>query len=431
MLMGPGILSAQSSAELSRPRQVVVLAGGRGTRLAPISDLRPKPMALLQGRPFLEHSILDLRNQGFQRFLVLTGYEAQAIERKLGDGSRLGVEISYSVAPISSATGHRLAVARKEIDSHFLLTYCDNFWPVDFPAMWREYVRTDAMAQLTIYRNADGYTRSNVRVDDNGLIVRYDRQRTSDNLNGVEIGYGLFQKQVLDLISSDAQCSFEAEVYPELVRQKQLRAFVTDQRYYSIGGPHRLADTERFLAAPPTVLLDRDGVLNAKMPKATYVESWNDWQWLPGALDALRVFHQSGVRVIVITNQAGVARGNFSRQELDRIHVRMAEEVERAGGYIDAIYVCDHGWDDGCQCRKPRPGMLLEAQRDFALSLRDTPYVGDDSRDAEAARAAGCPFIEISDSFQLNDAAPQIVTRFSESWRNLQSRITAKGTVIP
>jgi D-glycero-D-manno-heptose 1,7-bisphosphate phosphatase len=112
-------------------------------------------------------------------------------------------------------------------------------------------------------------------------------------------------------------------------------------------------------------------------------------------------FHRAGYRVIVVSNQAGVARGALTMEDLERIHDGMRADVAAAGGRIDAIYACTHHWDEGCACRKPRPGMLFAAQRDFQLDLSRTFFLGDDPRDAEAAEAAGCLYAEVSERTPL------------------------------
>jgi histidinol-phosphate phosphatase family protein len=190
-----------------------------------------------------------------------------------------------------------------------------------------------------------------------------------------------------------------------------LAAYVTDHRYYSVGSLRRLPLTEAFLARRSTVILDRDGVLNKKPPRAEYVRTWAEFEWLPGAKDALKLFNDAGCQVIVVSNQAGIARGAMTEADLADIHDHMKEEAVQAGGRIDAIYYCPHGWDDNCDCRKPKPGMLFQAQREHHLDLTRTPFIGDDERDAEAADAAGCPSLLLSNNESLLHVARKVIER--------------------
>lgn len=392
----------------TRPTQAVVLAGGRGTRLLPLTLARPKPMVEFHGRPFLEYLIEQLRDQGFIKILLLLGYLPDVIRDYFGDGRKFGVSIEYVVTPVADETGARLRAAQHKIDDIFMLVYCDNYAPFSFEKMWLAWKQKKPLALVTVYANDDDYTKSNMKVDPNGKVETYDKSRTAPHLSGVDIGYLLADKRILNLIP-EGNVSFEATVYPELISQGRLYAQVTRHRYYSVGNHARLPITEAFLAGRPTVLLDRDGVLNKKMPQGEYVRNWSEWTWNEGVLEALRLLHSHGYQVLVITNQAGIARGSMTEADLAAIHDRMKSEVEKAGGRINHIYYCPHGWNEGCNCRKPAPGMLFQAQRDYQLDLTKCLYIGDDTRDRDAANAADCPFRFVTDEVGLLDIAKSLV----------------------
>jgi len=395
---------------MERPRQAVILAGGRGSRLRPLTDTRPKPMIGFHGKPFLGYLLELLREQGCERVLLLLGYLPEVIQAYVGDGRRWGLQVTSFVSAMEDETGRRLALAAGRIDPVFLMMYCDNYWPMPFERMWEQYGSHDVLAMLTVYENGDRYSRDNVRVDQDGFVTLYDKDRTETNVRGVDIGFGVFRHEVLDRLP-DENVSFERFVYPQLVAERQLQAFLTRHRYYSVSSHERLHATERFLARRPAVILDRDGVLNKRPLRAEYVRSWEEWEWLPGALEALRLFKEAGYHVLVVSNQAGVSRGVMTVADVEAIHERLKAESRQAGGTIDAVYYCPHGWDDGCDCRKPKPGMLHQAQRDFHLDLSRTTFVGDDQRDGQAAEAAGCPFALVSESRSLLDVARELIDR--------------------
>lgn len=382
-------------AGIQRPTQAVILAGGRGTRLMPLTLDRPKPMVEILGRPFLEYQIEQLREQGFKRVLLLLGYLPEVVRDHFADGRRFGVKVEYSVSAVDDETGRRLKLAEPFLDHYFLLLYCDNYWPMSMTRMWRRYLAAGAPAMITVYSNKDAYTRNSVRVESDGLVSIYDKTCSHPDLNGVEISYAILSKKIIRPLS-DANLLFETAVYPALAERRELSAFVTDHRYMSVGARHRLPRTEDFFRRTKTVILDRDGVLNRKPPRARYVRSWPEFQWLPGALEALQRLHAAGYRVVVVSNQAGIARGAMTEADLTEIHRVMREQVQAAGGRIEAIYYCPHDWRAGCECRKPLPGMLYQAQRDLNLDLSRTYFAGDDERDGEAADHAGCPFAKIS-----------------------------------
>lgn len=135
------------------------------------------------------------------------------------------------------------------------------------------------------------------------------------------------------------------------------------------------------------VILDRDGVINEDSDE--YIKSADEWIPVPGSLEAIAQLNRAGWRVVVATNQSGVARGLFDIETLMHIHDKMHRLVEEAGGAIEAIFFCAHGPDNGCNCRKPRPGLLQEIAARLRIDLQDVPVVGDSLRDIEAAQAVG------------------------------------------
>jgi histidinol-phosphate phosphatase family protein len=396
-------------SELRRPTQAVILAGGRGTRMLPLTETRPKPMVEFHGRPFLEYVLEMLREQGFERVLLLLGYLPNVIQDHFGDGSRFGVEIGYSVSGADDLTVSRLQLVEDRLDTTFLLLYCDNYWPLRMDDMWARFRSLEVSAMVTVYSNKDGYRpgKDSVRVED-GYVTAFDKTKSVPGLQGVEISYAILTRQVLELLPGHDEL-IEVALYPRLAARGELGAYVSDHRYYSVGSLDRLPATERFLARRPAVILDRDGVLNRRPPRAQYVTRPEEFEWLPGALEALRLFKEGGHTVAVVSNQAGINRGAMTEADLREVHDRMRTEAVEAGGGIDAIYHCPHDWDEGCECRKPAPGMLFQAQRELDLDLTRTPFVGDDERDGEAARAAGAPFVMVAEERSLLTAARELV----------------------
>ncbi|HEY2590682.1 MAG TPA: D-glycero-beta-D-manno-heptose 1,7-bisphosphate 7-phosphatase [Steroidobacteraceae bacterium] len=137
------------------------------------------------------------------------------------------------------------------------------------------------------------------------------------------------------------------------------------------------------------LILDRDGVLNYEAPPPGFVMRPEEFRWLPGALDGLALLHRAGIRLSVATNQSGVGRGLMSLDELQAVHARMQAEAEAAGGALDAVLCCPHAPEDGCECRKPEPGLIREAIARSGISAEESLVIGDDDRDLRAAEHAG------------------------------------------
>ncbi|RWO00410.1 HAD-IIIA family hydrolase [Mesorhizobium sp.] len=394
----------------SRPRQAVILAGGRGTRMRPITLDRPKPMVPVLGRPFLEYQIEQLRQEGFERVLLLLGYLPHVVMDHFGDGSRLGLSIEYAVTRPDDLTSSRVSNARHLIDPCFLLLYCDNYWPMRMERLWQRFCAAGKPGMITVYSNKDGYSRGSVILDADDNVTVFDRLRSTPGLQGVEISYAILTDLALELLP-DEDTLFEEAIYTPLATQHRLAGFVSEHRYYSVGSIERLPATERFMRREKTMLVDRDGVLNCRPPRAQYVCSWDQWEWVPGAKQALALLNEAGYRIVVISNQAGIARGAMTAADLEALHQRMCAESEAVGGKIAEIYHCPHGWDDGCDCRKPKPGMLYQAQRDFDLDLTRTLFVGDDDRDRQAAEAADCLYAQVSEQCSLLDLTRELLSK--------------------
>lgn len=137
------------------------------------------------------------------------------------------------------------------------------------------------------------------------------------------------------------------------------------------------------------VVLDRDGTINED--RDDYVKSADEWQPLPGALEAIARLNHAGWHAVVATNQSGIGRGLFEMATLNAMHVKMNRLLQQVGGRIDAVFFCPHVDADGCDCRKPRPGLLLQIGERYGVDLATVPVVGDSLRDLQAAAAAGCP----------------------------------------
>ena len=274
------------------PAQAVILAGGLGIRMRPLTDAVPKPMIAINDRPFLEYLVEQLRDQGIERIVMLLGYLPDVIMDHFGDGRRWGVSISYSITPPEVQTGTRVLAAIDALDDVFLLLYGDNYWPMQLDRMWARFAAANPAAMTTIYRNTDGYSRDNVRLIDD-RIVTYDRSRSAGGLGGVEIGYAILRREVVHQLLPAADIPLEAALYPTLAERGELLAYPTDHRYYGVGSLERLPATAAFLARQPTILLDRDGVLNERPPRAEYIRHPDAFRWLPGALDGLRLLESA------------------------------------------------------------------------------------------------------------------------------------------
>ena len=370
-------------------KQAVILAGGFGTRLQPYTDNNPKPMYPINGKPFIGYLIEQIKQFGIENILILLGYMPEKIMEYLGNGNKFGVSISYDITPVEFNTGDRIFNSKDKLEDNFLLMYCDNYCPINYLKLVEDFKHNDALVQVSVYENQDNYTKSNMMIEDNGKVDIYDKKRTTIGLQGVDIGYAIIKKEILEMVTCKNQ-NFEGAAYSYAVDQNQMFATVTKHRYYSVGSWERIELTKKFFDDRTTVFIDRDGTVNERPPKACYVEKKEQFIWLDGAKEAIKLLNQNGYRVIMVTNQPGIARGNLSLEMLNVIHEKMESDLAQVDAHIDKIYYCPHNWDEGCECRKPKPGMLYQAQKEYCLNLTKCILIGDDERDIEAGMMAGC-----------------------------------------
>ncbi len=366
-------------------------------------------MIEIHGKPFVGYLLELLQQNNIQKVILLVGYLKEKIIDYVGDGSKWNLSVTYSYLPPEADTGMRLKHAAELLDVCFLLLYGDNYWPLRLPELHSFYKRQGKDASVVVYANTDGYSRNNMLVED-GMVTGYERKRVREDLNGVDIGFFILKKKILDFLP-EGNSSFEDIVVPELIKQKQLAGFYTHHRYYGLSNLGRIKNIENYFSPKKVVFLDRDGVINQKPPPADYVKKWTEFTFLPQVKKALKKLDSTGFWLFVVTNQPGVVRGKMSRQDLEKIHRRMLNNLAADGIEIKGIYNCLHGWDDGCFCRKPKPGLLFQAASEHGIDLFKAYMIGDDERDIMAGRVAGCRTIYISDKYYKNGKQPDIIAK--------------------
>jgi D-glycero-D-manno-heptose 1,7-bisphosphate phosphatase len=409
------------------PEQAVVLSGGVGNRLRPLTDTMPKPMAPANGRPFLAYLVEQLRDQGIRRILLLTGYRGEMIHDYFGDGSKFGVVIEYSHGPTEWETGRRLWEARDKLDEQFLLLYSDNIVPFSL-AKQADFHRA-AGASISLLLSPK--TRGNIRVGPSGAVEAYDPTRTAADLRYVEIGYMIVERDAALQRFESPDVSFST-ILQSTADRGALAGRISGDAYHSISDIERWKLAERYVAPKRILLIDRDGTINQRAPRGEYTTSWESFRWVDDTVEAMRLLSAEGFRFIVLSNQAGIARGMLRAENVAATNARMVEELAARGIDVIDVYVCPHHWDDGCVCRKPAPGMFFQAAKDHLLRMDRTIYIGDDPRDARAAANAEAMSILIGPERQVEpgggvtssfisetllEAVPWIIAQF-EAWES-------------
>jgi D-glycero-D-manno-heptose 1,7-bisphosphate phosphatase len=390
-----------------------------------LTDTLPKPMAPTNGRPFLAYLVDQLREQGIRRIVLLTGYRGEMIREFFGTGAAFGVEISYSHGPVEWETGRRLWQARAELDARFLLLYSDNYVPFNVDKLLSFHAARKPIVSLLLQQKATG----NIRVNAEGRVELYDPTRSAPGLDHVEIGYMIVERDPTLSAFDTPDVSF-SRILERLAQCRQLAGMISRDPYHSISDHERRRLAERYLEIKRILLIDRDGTINERPPRGEYVSSWADFHWIEDTVEAMRRLAGKGFRFIMLSNQAGIARGILDAQIVDAMNQQMIRELRAFSIDVLDAYVCPHHWDDGCECRKPAPGLFFRASREHLLRMDRTIYIGDDPRDAAAAYNAECLCILMGPERDLDpgggatpaltassllDAVPWIVSRF-EAW---------------
>jgi mannose-1-phosphate guanylyltransferase / phosphomannomutase len=391
--------------------QLVILAGGRGTRLGEHTRTIPKPMVTIGGRPNLEHQLLLAKRNGFASLLFLVSHLADRIKAYFGDGRRFGMEISYCTEIPPLGTAGALYHARTQLQDRFLLLYGDVFIECDLARLYAQHAEQNPLATLVVHPNDHPEDSDLVEVDADGWISAiHPKPRPADQYlpNLVNAGVAMIERKLLGLIPPGQPGDLAHDIFPAAVHMRGLRAYRSAEYFKDFGTPDRLARVRSDFAngktarctrqhRRPAVFLDRDGVINHEVSR---LSDPAQMQLICDAAGAIRRLNEAGFLVIVVTNQSVVARGECTHEMLRLIHYKMETLLGREHAWIDALYFCPHHPDKGfageiaelkvdCACRKPKTGMFEQAVHDWNILLSGSYAVGDSRRDVIAARRMG------------------------------------------
>ena len=407
--------------------QLVILAGGKGTRLrSRLGDL-PKPLAPVGGRPILEHQIGLARRHGFDDVLLLLGHGRDAVETWAGDGSRFSVRLRTIDDSPSRGTAGALLGALPWLDRRFLVMYGDTMLNVDLQRFWDCHASQCSSISMLIHPNDHPFDSDLVVTDSRDRVVGLHappHEPGRDYRNQVNAGlYVIDREPMTGWRPRDGVWDIARDLLPELVsRGVNIFGYRSSEYIKDAGTPERLdavnADWESgrigrgsLSRAARAIFLDRDGTINRLVD---YVRTPDEMQLLEGAGAAIRAWNSAGWRVVVVSNQPVIARGDCTKEGLLAIHNRMETLLAREGAFLDRIYYCPHHPDGGypgecpelkfqCDCRKPATAMIEMARRDLNIDLERSWMIGDSTTDIRTARNAGLRSILVQTGYGGRD----------------------------
>jgi D-glycero-D-manno-heptose 1,7-bisphosphate phosphatase len=404
--------------------KTIIMAGGKGKRIAEIASDVPKPMIPLLGKPVLEYQINCLRRSGLTDIIIVTGHLGSIIQDYFHDGRNFGCTIDYFHEEEPLGTAGALFPLFSSLSEDFFLLNGDIIFDLDISRFIEFHHERNAAATIAVHPNNHPFDSALITPDPSGRIISWLNKEDPHHYckNLVNSGIHLLNKELLGLFPVEKNSSalprkvdLDREILKPLVTSNRLYAYKTPEYIKDMGTPERYAEvkndiesglvrTKNLSFPQKAVFLDRDGTLNRING---FIRKAEDLELLPGTAEVVRGINNSGYLAVVITNQPVIARGETSLEELEEIHNKLETELGMQGAYLDDILFCPHHPDKGfpgerpeykidCGCRKPKPGLFFQAAEKYHIDLSQSYMVGDDRKDVEAALAAGCHPVFIS-----------------------------------
>lgn len=399
--------------------KTVIMAGGKGTRISSIARNIPKPMIRIGQMPVLEWEIECLREQGYTDLILTVSHLKDSIINYFGDGSGLspatgkpfGVKIDYFVETKPLGNAGALFQLKEKLSEDFLLLNGDIFFDVDFNRFVEFHREHRALATLFTHPNSHPYDSGLIVTDEMDAVLHWlakEDMRPAYYKNQVNAGLHILSPKVLDVRPDTVKIDLDRQLLKPLAGTGKMFAYSSSEYVKDMGTPERYETVcNDFLTGKTkmknlqnkqkAIFIDRDGTLNRYVG---FLRDIDEFELLPGVTEAVKKINASGYLAIVVTNQPVVARGEVTFAQLREIHNKLETLLGLEGAYLDGIYVCPHHPHRGfsgeipelkceCECRKPKPGMLLDAAKKFNIDLGQSWMIGDGKADVAAGKAAG------------------------------------------
>lgn len=393
------------------------MAGGRGTRISELFPDIPKPLIPIQGIPVLEREIISLRDQGFTDIILTIGYMAEKIQEYFGNGEKWGVKIDCFVE--EKPLGNAGALFFLDLKEDFLLLNADAVFDVDFNRMVEFHKRHGGLVTLFTHPNSHPYDSGLLVARENGEVEKWlakEDERPPYYKNRVNAGLHVISPKALEMsgikkedIGDGRKVDLDRQILKPLCGTGKMFCYDSPEYVKDMGTPERFHQVEEDFKKgtvqaknlknkQKAIFLDRDGTINKYVG---FLRKEEEFELIDGVAEAVKKINHSGYLAIVITNQPVIARGEVTFEGLQTIHNKMETLLGEEGAYLDGIYFCPHHPHKGyegevselkidCDCRKPKPGMLLKAAEEFNIDLSQSYMVGDGENDIKAGMAAGC-----------------------------------------
>lgn len=405
--------------EENEDMKVVIMAGGRGTRIASMAPDIPKPMIPIDGVPVLEREICLLKDQGFMDIFLTVSYKSNYIMQYFGNGEKFGIHIDYFIEDTPLGNAGALFKLKDQLTDDFLLLNADSVFSIDFNRFIAYHKAKGGLVTLFTHPNSHPYDSSLIIADEKGVVEKWlakEDERPQWYKNRVNAGLHVISPKVLDIEINTPKIDLDRQLLKPLAGTGKMFCYDSPEYVKDMGTPDRyeavckdfkngIVKAKNLSNKQKAVFLDRDGTINKYVG---FLRDINEFELLVNVEKAIRRINTLGYLVIVVSNQPVIARGEVTYKQLEEIHNKMETLLGIRGAYLDAIYFCPHHPNSGyegeikelkinCDCRKPKPGMLLKAAEDFNIDLKSSWMVGDGEYDVGAGNAVGCKTVLIGE----------------------------------
>ena len=382
-------------------------------------------MIKIEGMPVLEHELNCLREQGFEDIIITVSHLGHVIMDYFGDGSRVspvtgkpfGVHIEYFVEEQPLGNAGALFQLKDKLTEDFLLLNADSVFDIDFNRMINYHKENGGLVTLFTHPNSHPYDSALIIADDNGAVMQWlakEDEHPNYYQNRVNAGLHVLSPKVLDMEINTPKIDLDRQLLKLLAGTGKMFCYDSPEYVKDMGTPDRYeavcrdfrngtVQAKNLTQKQKAIFLDRDGTINKYVG---FLRDIDEFELIDGVAEAIRAINESGYLAIVVTNQPVIARGEITWEELREIHNKMETLLGLEGAYLDGIYFCPHHPHKGyegeiselkidCDCRKPKPGLLLKAAEDFNIDMSQSWMIGDGENDVKAGEAAGCKSILI------------------------------------
>lgn len=406
-------------------KTAVILAGGKGTRLAEVTKNTPKALVEIGGVSVLEHQINFLRENGVKKVWILLGYFAKEIQDFI-ETKEWDVAVRYKHEQEPLGTAGAIQQLAQELQEDFLILSGDIMVNFDLLRVWNWHKEKGGIMSLAVHPNDHPFDSDLVEIDAEGKVLSllrrpHEEGKTFRNLSIASVY--IFSPKIFEYIPEGKKNDIEKDILPVLLEAREnIYAYNTPEYIKDMGTPDRLEEVRKDYVSGrikkmnlknqrKAVFLDRDGVLNEEVDQLSKAEDLHVYEFAP---EAVKNINSTDFMTIVVSNQPMVAKGFITEEQVEEIHKKLETELGMKGAKIDAIYYCPHHPEKGfkgerpelkiaCECRKPESGLLLRAQKDFNLNLSKSYMVGDQTADILAGEKAGCKTILVQTGYKGKD----------------------------